>query len=107
MGTSVSIGDVCTESPEENVLLLVRTSVSGLRRFCSIYLLSAFLVLLGGALALYQEPNAPHWEELSNVFFSQLLYELLLVLVLAYLHRRRSSEPACREEVLLLLTVLS
>ena len=56
---------------------------SGLARFASTYLCSAFLVLLGGWLTLYGDGGKPRHYELAHVLGTQLLYAGALVGVLA------------------------
>ena len=66
-----------------------RGSARGLARYCSAYLLSALLVLLGGYLHLY-DAGRPRTVALSEVHGTQLAYQALLVVVLAFLYRTRS-----------------
>ena len=75
---------------------------SGLARFASTYLCSAFLVLLGGWLTLYGDGGKPRHYELAHVLGTQLLYAGALVGVLFVLAKRRS----CRRDVALLLPLL-
>jgi len=109
MGKAVWVGRI--EDPEAlpgprdgAVPAPVKGPVRGLRRTCSVYLASAFLVLLGGYVALHDGSGAPRWDELEHVFATQVLYELLLLFVIAYLHRFRGAGTAGYGEETLFLT---
>ncbi|MFC2171145.1 hypothetical protein ACFLU6_00770 [Acidobacteriota bacterium] len=83
-------------------ILAIRDAAEGLRRYCSPYLLSAFLVLLGSFLLLYESGGVMRKIDLRYVFVTQIVYALSLVLVMAYLYR----VMRLIEDTLLLLGIL-
>ena len=82
-------------------LTLTRNSAQGLARYASPYLASFLLMLAGGFLGLCDAGPGRRWD-LSSVFGTQLLYEALVVAVLAHLYRKQRRT----EESLLLFGVL-
>jgi hypothetical protein len=81
---------------------LVRTSAGGIRRYFSPFMASAFLMLLGGYLLLYNGDGTRRWAEVHYVFLTQLGYQVILLLMCAYLYRKLS----LLEEPLMLLGIL-
>ncbi|MFC2172690.1 hypothetical protein ACFLU6_08670 [Acidobacteriota bacterium] len=70
------------------MITLVRASASGLRRYCSPYLLSAFLMLLGAFLTARHD-GAPGSADLRFLFYTQIAYQTLLWMILVYLMRAK------------------
>jgi hypothetical protein len=79
-----------------------RVNETGLRRYCSPFLLSAFFVLLGGFLILYESTGALSRADLRFVFTSQIAYGLSLLISIAFLYRAKRNI----EESMLLLFIL-
>jgi len=72
--------------------LVARTADPGLARYCSAYLVSAGLVLLGSYLTLYDDPSRAPDAALRHVFGTHLAYEVGLLLVVFFLYRFRREE---------------
>ena len=62
---------------------------TALRAQSALYLLSAFMVLLGGYLSLHDLHGRPTTVALPEVFGTQIAYQAALVAVIAILYRVR------------------
>jgi hypothetical protein len=69
------------------MMSLVRTDSSGIRRYFSPYLASAFLMLYGGYQLLYQSGSNPY-RDVFYIFGTQVPYQFLMVMLASYLYRK-------------------